>query len=103
MTTATIDLDTLDKLFDNQKKLDDIFSSFFDDDDCFLDSPIPSHNNQALENSSQKNNQDIYSTENLSFHAEDNYFIQKKRSVTSFLLPLVLEVAAIYYGIVYFT
>ena len=101
MTTATIDLDTLDKLFDNQKKLDDVFSSFFDDD--FLDSPTPSYNNQAFENSSQKNSQDVHSTENLSFHAEDNYFIQKKRSVTSVLLPLVLEVAAIYYGIVYFT
>ena len=95
MTTATIDLDTLDKLFDNQKKLDDVFNSFFDDD--FLDSPIPPYNNQALENSSQKNSQDVYSTENLSFHAEDNYFIQKKRNVTSFLLPIVLEVAAIYY------
>ena len=36
MTTA-IDINTLDSLFDNQKKLDDIFNSIFDDD---LDSEL---------------------------------------------------------------
>ena len=51
MTAATLDLDTLDKLFDNQKKLDDIFSSIFDDDS--LDSSPMSFDDGGLESLSE--------------------------------------------------
>ena len=100
MTTATIDLDTLNDLFENQKKLDDIFSSIFDDD-SFLSNSI-SLNDQPLGSSGQKSSQDLHSNEDLSFKAEDKTFVQKKRSITHLIMPVVIEIAVIYYGMMYF-
>lgn len=96
MTAATLDLDTLDKLFDNQKKLDDIFSSIFDDGS--LDSSPMSFDDGGLESLSEE----IYSYDDLSYTAEDTTFVPEKRSIAHIIMPVVLEIAAIYYGIVYF-
>jgi hypothetical protein len=38
MYAATIDRHALNGLFDNQKKLDDLFDSIFDDDNYFISS-----------------------------------------------------------------
>ncbi|MFK5948868.1 MAG: M43 family zinc metalloprotease, partial [Methylococcales bacterium] len=52
MTTAAIDIDTLNNLFDNQKKLDDIFNSMFDNDDTLIDSSV-SHKARTVELNAQ--------------------------------------------------
>lgn len=96
-TAATIDIDTLNNLFDNQKKLDDIFSSIFDED-SFLDSPAPS--SKTVHNSTQSKSQDIYSNQEYLFE-DDNSFTPNKRSMTSFAMPVLLEIAIIYYGMTY--
>ena len=100
MTTAAIDLDALNELFDNQNKLDDVFSSIFDED-SFLSSSM-SFNDHALGSSGQKGNQDLNSNEDLSFNTEDKTFVQKKRNITYFVMPVVVEIVAISYGIMYF-
>jgi len=93
MTTASIDIDTLDKLFDNQKKLDDIFDSIFDDDSLssFVTSDEP-----LIETSSK----DLYSEKALlSYHEET----QKKRNIVHLILPVVIEIAVIYYAMMNFS
>jgi len=97
MTTA-IDINTLDSLFDNQKKLDDIFNSIFDDD---LDSEfsIDIHASQSYE---QKSSLDIHTIDDYSFNTGNEVLIQKKQNIPYFIIPVVLEIAALYYGIMYF-
>jgi len=97
MTTA-IDVNALDSLFDNQKKLDDIFNSIFDDD---LDSAI-SINIPSSTSYEQKSSLDIYATDDYSFSTGNEMLIQKKQSIPYFIIPVVLEIAALYYGIMYF-
>ena len=95
MTVATIDLDTLNNLFDNQKKLDDMFDLMFDEDP--LSNSSTSFNDKAFGNAQNIS----YNREELSFNPEDD-FVQKKRSAIGFVMPVVMEIAAIYYGIFYF-
>jgi hypothetical protein len=95
MTTATVDLDLLNELFENQKKLDDIFSF---NDESFLSS--------SFSISDQKNNQDsgvFRSNEDWSHNADDTLFEQKSRSKTSFAALIVIEIAVIACGLIYFT
>ncbi len=98
MTTAAIDLDVLNELFDNQKKLDDIFGSLFDDD-SFLS--VSSYDESTYRKSEQKINQATYSKEDFSFNTEDE-FPQKSRSIASLVMPVLMEIVIIYYGIMYF-
>ena len=81
MTSQTIDLDELNQLCENQKKLDDIFDSLFDDD-SFISSSAP-----VIEHTQIK--PDIQAS------------AQTDRTMLNLLLPVVLEIAAIYYGSVY--
>ncbi|NOQ14165.1 MAG: hypothetical protein GQ583_06770 [Methyloprofundus sp.] len=92
MTTAAIDIDVLDELFENQKKLDDVLNSFFDDD-SFLSSSIPVDDNVSGSNS----------VEDFSLSSDDNILDQKSRNISYLIVPLILEIAAIYYGVTYFT
>ena len=101
MTTAAIDLDALNELFENQNKIDDVFSSIFDED--FFLSSSKSSNDHALGSSGQNGSQDLNSNEDLSFNAEDKIFVQKKRSVTNFVMPVVVEIVVVYYCIMYFS
>jgi len=94
MTAAAIDLDVLNELFDNQKKLDDIFGSLFDDDSCLSAS---SYDEPAPKGSGQKDNQATYSKDNFA-----DEFTQESRSTLSLVMPVVLEIAVIYYGVMYF-
>ncbi|MFW5443255.1 MAG: hypothetical protein ACKE51_02970 [Methylococcaceae bacterium] len=102
MTTASIDIETLDKLFDNQKKLDDVFSSIFDDDD-YLQSSSASFNDHTPGKKGQKNSQDTYSNEDYSYNADDLAFVQEKRNIIYVILPVAAEIAAIYYALMYFS
>ena len=101
MTTAAIDLDILNELFDNQKKLDDIFSSMFDDD-SFLSSSS-SLDDQTFGNSAQKGSHERSSKDDWSFITEDKTFVQKSRGIFYFIMPLMLEIAVIFYGIMHFS
>jgi len=93
MTTATIDVDTLNNLLDNQKKLDDIFDSIFDEDMLI---------NNLISFEDESSDQDISdNSEEFSFDFDDDIIEPKKRSVIGFVLPIVIEIAAIYYAIVY--
>ncbi len=97
MTAATIDLDTLNNLFDNQKKLDDIFDLMFDED--LLINSSTSFNDKALGNAQEVG----HYSEELSFNPEeDDFFVQKKRSAIGFVMPVVMEIAAMYYIIMLF-
>lgn len=95
MTSAAIDIDTLNNLFDNQKKLDDLFDLMFDEDAL--------NNSSTSPNIASGNTQKIssYHSEELSFSPEDDSFVQNNRSTIGFIMPVVLEIAAIYYGIMF--
>ena len=102
MTTAAIDLDTLDKLFDNQKKLDDVFDSMFDEDP-FLSSPTPFSDYAKKENDrAQAASESLQSYQELTIPVEKTTFSQRAKNFAYFVLP-VIELAAIYYGIGYFS
>ncbi|MBE0468554.1 MAG: hypothetical protein IBX55_03495 [Methyloprofundus sp.] len=94
MTASAIDLDVLNELFDNQKKLDDIFGSLFDDD-SFLS--VSSYDEPTLRSSEQKSSQISYSTDD---YADE--FTHGSRSIFSLVMPIAMEIAVIYYGIMYF-
>ena len=101
MTTAAIDIDVLDELFENQKKLDDVLNSFFDDD-SFLSSST-SFDDNVSGTSAQKGNLNFQSGEDFSLDSDDTILDQKSRSIFYFIVPLIMEIAAIYYGVTYFT
>jgi len=94
MTVSTIDLNALNELLDNQKKLDAIFNSAFDDD-SFLDSAM-SINNQGYSKSSHKNSM-------RAGHTEADVLVQKSRSAAHIIMPVLLEIAVIYYCIMTFS
>jgi len=89
MTTAAIDINTLNDLFDNQQKLDDVFDSIFDEDP-FLDSS-PSN---ASQNSYAVDNDYAYFNDKV-----DNQ--TTTQSTMQLIMPVVLEIAVLYYGIAY--
>ena len=93
MTTAAIDLNTLNELLDNQKKLDAVFNSIFDDD-SFLDSTV-ALNKPAPRRSTHRSARAGY--------AEANVLVQKSRSTAHMLMPVLLEIAVIYYCIMNFS
>jgi len=93
---AAIDLDTLNSLFDNQKRLDDAFDLMFDED-LLINSSV-SLNDKAYGNTQKKK----HYSEELSFDPEGDFFVQNERSAIGFVIPVVLEIAVIYYGIMLF-
>lgn len=92
MYTAAIDGNTLNGLFDNQKKLDDLFDSIFDDDNYFISSTsssssVESHYCAERQFSPSQNG------------VTESLLMMKDRSPYFVLLPIVLEVAVIYFVI----
>lgn len=90
MNTIAIDRNTLNGLFDNQKKLDDLFESIFDDDNLFANAPLVS---------TVVHRQPAYEAERSYSYTED-YYQSKSYGLKSnpyfFLLPISLEMVAIY-------
>lgn len=91
MSAAAIDSKVLNGLFENQKKLDDLFDSIFDDGNYFISS----------ESSSQSNNNYIAPSSLRSMtpkqsRVRESLMTIKERCPYFFLLPVVLEIAAIY-------
>ncbi len=101
MTTA-IDAGALNSLFDKQKKLDDIFSSMFEEDEFnFINSSV-SESELLIESSSWDDDKPSL-TEDLSINSWSDTLEHKKQNIVHVALPLVLEIAAIYYAISYFS
>ena len=104
MSTVAVDMDVLNELFDNQKKLDDVLNSLFDEDP-FLSSPKSSSNN-AYGVSSQMDSLDegdIFSSEDFSYDDYEDYSADKKSRNIMFYGAVAVEIAAITYGILHFT
>lgn len=103
MTATAIDVKTLNELFDNQKKLDDLFGSFFDDE--FLlsassyDEPSP---RKYAQKSHQARHSVVNSSAKLSVNTEDEITF-KSKSILSLIIPVLVEIVIIYYGIIYFS
>ncbi len=88
MSAATLDLDLLNELFDNQKKLDDILS-----DDFSIFKSSSSTSDYSFEIDDQKRDQDL----------ADLSYDKKSRNITSLILPMVVEIAVITYALMYFS
>mgnify|MGYP000565371958 CR=1 FL=1 len=89
MITAAIDTNILNDLLDNQKKLDDVFDSIFDEDP-FLDSSPTSAEYAVFDDN-----------EYASFNDSDKADVRSKQSIVTFILSVVLEIAVLYYGITF--
>lgn len=93
MYSAAIDRNALSGLFDNQKKLDDLFDSIFDDDNYFISSSSPSSQSESnysasCANRSMQSSQSKVTESLLAIKNQHPYF---------FVLPIVLEITAIYF------
>lgn len=90
MNPVAIDRTALNGLFDNQKKLDDLFDSIFDDDNLFANTPIVS---------TVVSRQSTYESER-SYNYSDDYYQSRSYGLRSnpyfIVLPIALEIAAIY-------
>jgi len=101
MTTKSIelDLDLLNELFDNQKKLDDLLL----DDESFLGDSMSFGNGSSggSDLDESLNIVDFSSHSSSPFDSEDLALDQSKQKVMYFYVPMVLEVVAIVYGLMY--
>lgn len=89
MYAATIDRHALNGLFDNQKKLDDLFDSIFDDDNYFISSASSSQSYSAPKVTR--------SFTPKPSPVRDSLLRVKEQTPYFFMLPIVLEIAAIYF------
>ncbi len=99
MNTAAIDLDMLNELFENQKKLDAAFNLSFDDD-FFLDSLTPADKPKI---SNRQNTQNLNTNKKMTFKIEGSATTPQTRSLAYFVVPVAVEIAAISYSIINFT
>jgi hypothetical protein len=91
MSAAAIDGNVLNSLFENQKKLDDLFDSIFDDGDYFISSVSSSRSENLYVASSARR-----SITRKQSRVREYLLTIKERSPYFFVLPIVLEIAAIY-------
>lgn len=91
MYAAAIDRNALNGLFDNQKKLDDLFDSIFDDDNYFISS---------VSSSQSESHYAAYHTDCsiTPKHSQVRELLLaiKERCPHFYMLPIVLEITAIY-------
>lgn len=91
MSAAAIDSNVLNGLFENQKKLDDLFDSIFDDGNYFISSESSSQTETSYAASSSRR-----SMAPKQSRVRDSLVAIKERCPYFFVLPVVLEIAAIY-------
>ncbi len=101
MSTAAIDLDMLNELFENQKRLDDAFNSMFDDD-AFL-SDLKVSETKTSRSRARQEMRPLSSKEGFSDAVKEKTIDQSSRSILHVLIPVALEIALIVYGILYFS
>lgn len=93
MNTVAIDGSTLNGLFDNQKKLDELFDSIFGDESYFINSPPSSSQSGNHFSASDAGSQFSYGgnlKESLLAIKPNRFF---------YVLPIVLEIAVIYLAV----
>lgn len=80
---TVLDSNALNDLFNTQKELDDSFDIFFDEELALMsfDDPTPENTRQ---NDDSNNKLEV-----------------KKRHAGYFILPIIIEITALYYGIMY--
>ncbi len=119
-TVQQLDMDLLNELFDNQKLLEskslndtnllgddgmDSLESSISDEDPFLDSALDF--GESASGVDEQHNTldaiDFYSNENLNLELDDDFSEQKSRSLASIAVPVIMEIMAIAYGIIYFS
>jgi hypothetical protein len=89
MNTAAIDTNTLNSLFDNQKKLDEIFDSIFDDNNFFINTTSP-------QTESRYSSYDVSSPVSYSGSNVRDPLFSIKQNPLYCVLPIALEIAVIY-------
>ena len=93
MYAAAIDRTALNGLFDNQKKLDDLFDSIFDDGDYFITCAPPKTERPVTSHSRSKHQPETIGRLSASLQTI------KERHPYFFIVPVILELSVIY-GIV---
>jgi hypothetical protein len=96
MCAAVIDIHALNSLFDNQRKLDDLFDSIFDDDN-FISSVTTSQSENLYAESSA-----VGSFTPKQSGVRKSLLTIKEQCPHFFVLPLMLEIAAIYFVVTHF-
>lgn len=91
MNTITLDKNALNGLFDNQKKLDDLFDSIFDDDNYFISS-APSLTQPNTRRADLKVESQFSYTGGKLVESLD----AMKHNSLYYVLPIALEMAVIY-------
>jgi hypothetical protein len=91
MNTVAMDRNTLNGLFANQKKLDDLFDSIFDDENYFISSSSSSSQPSNRHSTYDDERQFSYNVSNVK-----DSFVVKKRNPFYYLCPIVLEISIIY-------
>ncbi|MGR8932082.1 MAG: hypothetical protein ACU836_15735 [Gammaproteobacteria bacterium] len=92
MNAVTIDTNTINSLFDNQKRVDELFDSIFDDDSFFISGSSYSSQTESRRSSSEVERQLYYRGES----AKESALAINKLGRYYFVLPVILEIAAIY-------
>ena len=92
MNTVAIDRNTLNDLFDNQKKMDELFDSIFDDDNYFINSSSSSSQAGSRRSTLDVESQSSYGGDSV----KEPLLAIRKHNPYYFVLPIVLEIAAIY-------
>ncbi|QPK62743.1 hypothetical protein IVG45_18185 [Methylomonas sp. LL1] len=92
MSAATIDSNVLNSLFENQNKLDDLFDSIFDDGSYFISSVSSSQSENLYLTSSTPR-----SITPKQSRVRESLLTIKERCPYFFILPIMLEIAAIYF------
>jgi len=94
MNAITLDRNALNGLFENQKKLDDLFDSIFDDDNFFISSaPAPAQSAIRYPESKVEHPLEYERSKVI----ESLYTI--KHHPLSFVLPIALELTVFYWVI----
>jgi len=94
MYTAAIDGHALNGLFDNQKKLDELFDSIFDDENYFINSSAPASSSTSSSYATYKRDR--------GFEPRQGGMVESLALIFDhcpyfYLLPIVLEITAIYF------
>lgn len=121
-TAVQLDLDLLNELFDNQKLLDNGSmnankTSIFDDDDLFNTPIIEVEEDPFLKDSLSFSDPslgignkhegldlaDFQTSQDLSFDFDDEMFESKRKNLLTIVVPVIMEIAVISCGIIYFS
>ena len=93
MNTVAIDTNTINSLFDNQKKVDELFDSIFDDDNFFISSSYSSKT-ESRRSTSNVESRMSYGSDG----PKDSVLAIRTHNPYYFILPILLEIAVIYYA-----